>query len=85
MMIKLNHCVQCFQNLVDMLNVLMKLSICLFLLKPYIKVLGKIRNIMGKGFDSESVYNEKKLKTKIKSYHGQITTNVHDNGISKEG
>ena len=27
-----------------------------------------------KGFDSEYVYNEKNLKTKIKSYEGKINT-----------
>ena len=31
------------------------------------------------GFDSESLHNEKFLKTKIKPYHGKISTNCHDN------
>ena len=55
------------------------------LLKAYNKVWDKISNIMQKGFDSEPVYNEKYLKTKIKSYDGKIKTNFYDNGVPKEG
>ena len=40
---------------------------------------------MLKGFDSEPVYNEKYLKTKIKSYGEKINTNFHDNGVPREG
>ena len=32
---------------------------------------------MKKGSDSESVCNEKYIKTKIKSYEQKISTNVH--------
>ena len=35
------------------------------------KLLGKVSNSIKKRFDSESVYNEKYLKTKIKSYKEQ--------------
>ena len=35
-------------------------------------------------FSSEPVYNEKFLKTKIKSDKGKINTNFHDDKISKE-
>ena len=31
------------------------------------------------------MYNKKYLKTEIKSCHGKINTNFHDNGMSKEG
>ena len=31
------------------------------------------------------MYNEKYLKTKIKSYECKININVHNNGIPKEG
>ena len=42
-------------------------------------------NIVKKEFDSEPVYNEKYLKTKIKSFNGKINTNFHNNKIPKEG
>ena len=35
--------------------------------------------------DSEPVYNEKSLKTKIKSYEGKISTNFPGDKIPKEG
>ena len=31
------------------------------------------------------MYNEKYLKTKIKSYNGKINTNLYNNKVSKEG
>ena len=39
---------------------------------------------MKKGFDSEPAYNEKYLKTKIKSLEGKINTNLHSDKIPKE-
>ena len=36
---------------------------------------------MDKEFDSDPVYNEKYLKTKIKSCNGKINTNFHNNQI----
>ena len=44
-----------------------------------------VSNIIKKEFDSNSVYNERYIKTKIKSYNGKIKTNFHNNKISKEG
>ena len=41
--------------------------------------------LLKKGFDSEPVYNEKYLRTKIKSYEGIISTNIHGDKIPKEG
>ena len=49
------------------------------------KLRKKVSNIIKKEFDSELVYNEKYLKTKIKSYNGKIYTNFHNNKILKEG
>ena len=43
----------------------------------------KFSNNIKKGFDSEPVYNEKYLKTKIKSYEGEIITNFHSNEVPK--
>ena len=45
----------------------------------------KVKNSLKKDFDSEPVYNEKYLKSKIKSYNGKISTNFHYNKIPKEG
>ena len=39
---------------------------------------------MRKGFYSNLVYNEKYIKTKIKSYGGKINTDFHGNKMSKE-
>ena len=47
------------------------------------KIWNKVSNLMKKGFDSESVYNDKYLKIKTKSYDGNINTNLHDNGVPK--
>ena len=41
------------------------------LLEKYNKTWGKVSNRIKKGFDSGPVYNEKYLKTKIKSYQGK--------------
>ena len=39
---------------------------------------------MKKLFDSESLYNEKYLKTKLKFYEGKINTNVYGENVPKE-
>ena len=45
----------------------------------------KVRNkIKIMEFDSELVYDEKYVKTKIKSYNKKINTNFHNNKIPKE-
>ena len=44
----------------------------------------KVRNSIKKEFNSEPVYNEKYLKTKIKSYKGKIDTKLHNTKIPKE-
>ena len=54
------------------------------LLKEYTKVWGKIRDLIGKKFDSEPVYGDKYIKTKIKSYKNDIKTNFHDEGNSRK-
>ena len=45
----------------------------------------KVKNNLKNEFDCEPVYNEKYLKTKIKSYNGKINTNFYENKIPKEG
>ena len=49
------------------------------LLKKYNEIWEKVSKSFRKEFDSEPVYNEKYLKTKIKSYNGKINTNFHNN------
>ena len=38
-----------------------------------------------KEFENSTIYNEKYIKTKTKSYNGKINTNFHNNKIPKEG
>ena len=45
----------------------------------------KVRNSFKKEFDSEPVYNQKYLKTKIRSYKGKVNTNFHNKKTPKEG
>ena len=54
------------------------------LLKKYNEFCEKIANIIYKELDSNPVYNEKYIKTKIKSYNGKTNTNFYDNKIPKE-
>ena len=51
--------------------------------KNIIKFVKKNRNSIKKEFDSEPVYYEKHLKTKIKSCKGKINTNFYNNKIPK--
>ena len=53
------------------------------LLEKYNETWEKVSNGIKKGFDGEPVYNEKYLKTKLKS--GKISTNLHNDKIPKEG
>ena len=55
------------------------------LLEKYIEIWNKVSKVIEKGFDSEPVYNDKYLKTKIKSCEGKINTNFHDDKVPKEG
>ena len=72
---------------------LMKLNICLFcfltkdaeLLEKYNETREKVKNNTKREFDSESAFNDKYLKGKLKSYQEKISTNFHNNEISKEG
>ena len=53
--------------------------------RKYKKIWNKVSKNIKKGFDSESVYGEKYLKTRTKSYEGKISLICHDGGIRKEG
>ena len=54
------------------------------LLEKYNEICEKVRNSIRKEFDSEPAYNEKYLKTKIKSYNRKFNTNFYNNKIPKE-
>ena len=55
------------------------------MLEKYNHIWEKVKSSIKKEFDSESAYNEKYIKTKIKSYKGKINTNFHNNKLPKEG
>ena len=55
------------------------------LLEKYNEIWKKVSNVIKKEFESKPLYNEKYLKTKIRSYNGKINTNCHNNKIPKEG
>ena len=53
------------------------------LLKEYTKVWEKIRDLIGKEFDVEPAYDDKYIKTKIKSYNND-RTNFHGEGNNRK-
>ena len=66
----------------------MKLNICFLyrrLLKKYSKIRNIVSNTMEEAFDSEPVYNEKYLKTKIKFYEGKVNTNSLSDKVLNKG
>ena len=72
--------VYCFQKWVHMDDVNMNFDETIYMtflikndefLKQYNETWDKVSNTIKKGFDSEPVYNEKYLRTKIKFYKGK--------------
>ena len=55
------------------------------LLEKYNEIWKKFSNVIKKEFESNLVYIEKYLRTKIKSYKTEINTNFHNNKILREG
>ena len=47
-------------------------------LERYTKIWEKISDLIDKKFDSDPVYNNKYINTKIRSYNSDIITNLHD-------
>ena len=45
----------------------------------------KISYTILKEFDSQSVYNDKYIETKRKTYNDKFDTDFHDSGIPKDG
>ena len=68
-----------FQKWVHAEEILIKLNVCLFNKR------WKKSARLSKKTDSKPVYNEKYLKTKIKSYNRKIDLDFTNNKISKEG
>ena len=56
------------------------------LLKKYIQIKKKVKNLLNIKFGSESVYhdNDKYKKTKINIYDKNVNTNVHGKKVPKE-
>ena len=54
-------------------------------LEKYNEIWKKVSNIIEKEFDSNSVYNEKYIKTKTKVYNKKINTDFLGNKMWKEG
>ena len=55
------------------------------LLEKYNEIWGKVSNNVKKGFDREPVYNEKYIKTEIKSYEEKINANFQIFKVPKKG
>ena len=53
-------------------------------LKKYAKLWGKIKDLICKKFDSEPIYNNNYIKTKIKSYNNDIRTNFGDESNNRK-
>ena len=52
--------------------------------KKYTKLWEKIKDLIGEKFDSEPIYNDKYIKTKIKSNNNDIRPNFCDEGNSRK-
>ena len=53
-------------------------------MKKYNEIWNKISNLLKTGFDSEPVYNDKYIKSKIKIYNNRVYTNFQYNKIPKD-
>ena len=54
------------------------------LLKKYNKIWDKVKNLFKREFNSEPVYNNKYINTKIKIYNNRTYTNFQYNKISED-
>ena len=55
------------------------------LLKAHNAIRDMMSNLLEKGFDNEPVYDSKYIRTKVKSYNGEINTNFYGNKIPEKG
>ena len=51
------------------------------LIKKYNEIWGKVKNLFKKEFNSEPVYKDKYIRTKIKIYYNKTNTKFSDNKI----
>ena len=49
------------------------------ILKKYFEIWNKIKSLIKKEFNSEPVYNDKYIKTKMKIYNDRVYTNFQHN------
>ena len=54
------------------------------ILKKYLEIWNKIKSFIEKEFDSEPVYNDKYIKSKIIIYNNLVYTNFHHNKAPKD-
>ena len=54
------------------------------ILKKYLKIWNKIKTLNKKELNSESVYNDKQIKTKTKIYKDKVYTNFQHNKTPKD-
>ena len=54
------------------------------ILKKYLKIWNKIKSLIKKELNSEPVYNDKYIKTRIKIYNDEVYTNFQYNKIPKD-
>ena len=54
------------------------------ILEKYNKIWNKIKSLLKKELNSEPVYNDKYIKTKIKIYDNRVYTNFQNNKIPKD-
>ena len=54
------------------------------ILKKYSDIWNEIKSLIKKEFNSEPVYNDKYIKTKIKIYNDKVYTNFQHNKMPKD-
>ena len=54
------------------------------ILKIYLKICNRIKSLIKKELNSESVYNDKYIKTKIKIYNDKVYTNFQHSKMPKD-
>ena len=72
----MNGRIKCFDSNNKCINLLVQ---DIELLKKYNEIWDKISNLIKKVFNSETVYNDKYIKTKIIIYNNRINTNLQSN------
>ena len=54
------------------------------LIEKHNEIWNKVGKVIKKGFDSETLYNDKYLETKIKSYEEKVNTIFYNDKMPKE-